>query len=236
MRTGYYQWLGLAGVVLASAVTIALLEHRRWPLGFDGGLSVALRETLGGAAFAVALIGGADAMILALGGAAHAIGKGFPGGELLTVFLPAAVHEELLFRGYPYQKLRRRFPRAAMIAMSLLFAALHLGNRSVTWLALTNIFLGGVILALAFERFQRLWLPIGLHLVWNLMSGPILGYEVSGYRPEQTLLTTSVAPLPLITGGSFGIEGSVMMTVGEALAVGVLLAWGRTRIQTQNAE
>ena len=48
--------------------------------------------------------------------------------ELIAVFLPAVLHEELLFRGYPFQKLLRWSPRFAILVVSLIFAGLHAGH------------------------------------------------------------------------------------------------------------
>ena len=55
---------------------------------------------------------------------------------------------------------------------------------------MANLILAGVLLALAYERYERLWFPIGIHIAWNVASGPILGYDVSGYVPSQTVLRT----------------------------------------------
>ena len=46
----------------------------------------------------------------------------------------------------------------------------------------------GVMLALAYLVYERLWFPIGLHLAWNIFSGPILGYDISGYIPAESVL------------------------------------------------
>jgi membrane protease YdiL (CAAX protease family) len=92
----------------------------------------------------------------------------------------------------------------------------------VTHLGLLNIFLGGVLLGLAYARWERLWFPIGLHLAWNLMTGPILGHEVSGYESMHTLFIEKGEGATWITGGEFGLEGSAWMTVIEVTAIGLL--------------
>jgi hypothetical protein len=68
---------------------------------------------------------------------------------------------------------------------------------------------------LAYERYQRLWFPIGIHFVWNVLSGPILGYGVSGYVAETAVFRTIGSGPLLVTGGAFGIEGSVWMAAAE---------------------
>ena len=98
---------------------------------------------------------------------------------------------------------------------SIVFAALHATNRGISAIAIINLIIAGVLLALAYERYQRLWFPIGIHFVWNLLSGPILGYGVSGYAAETTVFRTIGSGPLLVTGGAFGIEGSVWMAVAE---------------------
>ena len=216
------QWSAAIAVIVATALTIVIWERRRWPLGLTAPPLTAARELGGGMLFACVLIGAADLLIIATTDLFHRRGTGFPWGELLIVYIPAVLHEELLFRGYPYQKLRAWHRGLAILLTSALFMALHMGNDAVTPLALTNIFLGGVLLALAYERRESLLFPIGLHLAWNLASGPILGYQVSGYVSAVSLLITDGAGRPSLTGGAFGIEGSIFMTVVECAAIAVL--------------
>src|SRR6266545_2549216 len=128
----------------------------------------------------------------------------------------------------------RQVRGGAMGITSLTFAALHAGNRGVTALAIANLFLAGVLLALAYERYERLWFPIGINLNWNVLSGPILGFGVSGYVARATLLRTTGTGPAWITGGIFGIEGSVWMGIVEICAI-VLLARNAER-RMQNAE
>jgi membrane protease YdiL (CAAX protease family) len=224
VRFPFIQWTGLICVTAATLVTVGLVERWRWPLGLFVPPRLASRDFLVGIAFGVALIGSCALLVVLTTDVRHGLGRGFPWGELALVFLPAVVHEELLFRGYPFQKLVAGNRIFAVVFVALVFAALHAGNSAVTPLALANIFLGGILLGLAYLRFQRLWFPIGLHLAWNLMTGPILGHEVSGYISEETVLTESGHGPWWLSGGEFGIEGSVLMTAVELAAIGLLLS------------
>ena len=211
-----FQWVALGSACVATVATIALWHHGQWDLGLSPRF--APRELAIGALFAVALIGGADLLIMAVTPLRHIRGHGFPVVDTFAVFIPGALHEELVFRGYPYQIVRQFNRPLAMVASSLVFAGLHGWNSDVTTLALVNIFLGGVILALAYERYRRLWMPIGLHFAWNMLSGPILGYDVSGFTPGKSLLVAVVQGPAILTGGEFGIEGSIVLTVLEIAA------------------
>ncbi|HKR65703.1 MAG TPA: CPBP family intramembrane glutamic endopeptidase, partial [Thermoanaerobaculia bacterium] len=123
---------------------------------------------------------------------------------------------------YPFQTLYRRNATFAILCVAAIFAALHLGNDAVTMLGILNVFLGGILLGLAYARYERLWLPIGLHLAWNVMTGPVLGHEVSGYHSARTIFVERGGGAAWITGGEFGLEGSAWMTL-VALAANVLM-------------
>lgn len=220
----FIHWIGLIAVTAATLFTVALIERGKWPLGFFVRPALASRDFLIGLAFGAAFIGSCALLVILTTEVRHGRGSGFPWGELALVFIPAVVHEELLFRGYPFQKLLGANRTFAVVFVALVFAALHAANDAVTTLALANIFLGGVLLGLAYLRFQTLWFPIGLHLAWNLMTGPILGHEVSGYESAESVLTESGHGPWWLSGGEFGIEGSALMTLVELVAIALLLS------------
>ena len=217
------QWVSLLSVCAATIGTIGILEHGRWPLGVFVPPALAAGELLFGCGAAVLLIGAADGLVMLTTRLRHVAGNGFPWLELVAVFLPAVFHEELLFRGYLFQKLWRTHRLGAVLFSSVVFAALHAGNNAVSLLALVNLFFAGILLALAYARYERLWFPIGIHLGWNLLSGPILGYNVSGYVSSATVLRTVGRGSPWLTGGMFGIEGSVWIVVVELAGIAMLL-------------
>jgi membrane protease YdiL (CAAX protease family) len=203
----WFQWIALLSVCVATGATIAIWEHGRWALGLRTSSLLGAKELLLGIAFGALLVGIADGLVMVSTPLRHLPGSGIPWRELMIVFLPAVLHEELLFRGYLFQKVRTWNRRVAIVIVSLLFAALHLWNDDITVLAITNIYLGGIRLSLAYER---------------LMSGPILGYEVSGFRPDASVLAVTGEGPMLLTGGKFGIEGSVWMTLVELSGIAVL--------------
>lgn len=218
------QWGRLLSAVVATVISIRVLDRGRWDVGLAAPPAIAAREFFFGLAAGIALIGVCALLVVLTTEVRHGKGSGFPWGELLIVFLPAVVHEELFFRGYPFQKLVQGNRAFAILFGALFFAVLHANNSSVTNLALLNIFLGGVLLGLGYLIYRRLWFPIGLHLAWNLMTGPVLGHEVSGYKSFRSILTESGHGPWWLSGGEFGIEGSVLMTVVELVAIG-MLAW-----------
>lgn len=223
LRLPLVQWSAFLSACVASAATIAIWERGAFDLGVFVSPRLATRDFALGSVWGVVLIGSC-AILVSLSSDIHHAWRGlFPWRELAALYIPAAVHEELLFRGYLFQKLVRWNRMFAIVFGALVFAWVHAGNNAVTPLALVNIFLGGLLLGLAYLRFERLWFPIGLHLSWNLMTGPILGDEVSGFDNTQSLLAESGKGVVWITGGEFGLEGSVWATVVELVAIALLV-------------
>lgn len=213
------QWIALAAVCVATVATRRLF-HDPTPAGFSARPARAAKHFAAGALLASLIVAVADLLAVATGDVARSWSGAVDPLELVAIFVPAAVHEELLFRGYPFQTLARWGGSAAVAISSVLFAVLHAGNDAVSAVALANIALAGVLLALAvLAAAGSLWFPIGIHLAWNVASGPVLGHEVSGYQPRSTLFIIRDGGPVIVTGGEFGIEASIWMTVVEVAAI-----------------
>lgn len=130
----------------------------------------------------------------------------------LVLILFSAIGEEVLFRGFPLQRLEETFgPAAAVLTTSLLFGWAHAGNLSVTWVALLNTFLWGVVFGCAWLKTRDLWLPIGLHVGWN-WTLPLLGVQLSGFTLEVTGYRL-VGGGTLWDGGAYGPEAGLITTL-----------------------
>lgn len=140
----------------------------------------------------------------------------------LLFFLLVAVTEEVMLRGFVLGRMlsagMNRF--MALFLSSALFSAMHLFNPNFALLPFVNILLAGCLLGASFLYTRNLCFPVVLHWFWNWLQGPVLGYEVSGMDSGETLLTLRLTGSDLLTGGSFGFEGSLLCTV--LLVVGTL--------------
>jgi membrane protease YdiL (CAAX protease family) len=144
-----------------------------------------------------------------------------------AILMGGAVNEELLFRGYPFQRLVEGWgPVITVAVFSGLFGLAHLHNPNPTLLSTVNTMLAGVVLAVSYLRTRGLWLPIGLHFAWNFWMAPVLGFPVSGIELKLRLLTAQVGEPQWLTGGSYGPEGSILCTV---VLVGATLWLARTK-------
>lgn len=144
-------------------------------------------------------------------------------GGLVGLLAPAALAEEVIFRGLALVVLARAFGRwPAVVAMAALFAAAHLFNPGITLTGVANITLAGVFLGLVFYLPGGLWAATGAHLGWNL-SLAALAAPVSGLPlPVPGIDYAPGGPLWL-TGGGFGPEGGVIATLALLTAI-VLVA------------
>lgn len=131
----------------------------------------------------------------------------------LGLLLMIALSEELIFRGYVLRNLMKSFNKwIALVISAVLFSIVHYSNQGVPAVGIINTFLGGLVLGISFILSRSLWMPIFFHLSWNFIQGPVLGFRVSGLSFESVLSIESSGP-PLVTGGEYGFEGSVICTV-----------------------
>ena len=134
-----------------------------------------------------------------------------------------AFSEELVFRGYVLSNLLESFSNKwiALLLSALCFAIFHFSGPGLTPLAFANLFLAGILLGVNYIYTRNLWFSFFLHLSWNFFLGPLLGSHVSGLN-MPTLLQTEIKGDWLITGGDFGIEGSVINTALSLVTILVL--------------
>lgn len=186
-----------------------------------------LRETLVGFGFGAALI--------ALGVLAIAIladisfrtqfdALGWTNTAVLFWMLGfAAFNEEMIFRGYPFQRLVEGAGRViAILILSALFGAAHLGNPNASIIGIINTILVGVMFAVAYLQTRSLWFVWGIHFGWNFVLGVGFGLPVSGID-MSTVVKGQVEGHMWVTGGAYGLEASLTATflilLGLALVV-----------------
>lgn len=148
-------------------------------------------------------------------------------GKTVAVLAPAALAEEVLFRGVPLVLLARALGRGtAIVAISVLFALAHITNPNATLLALGNIALAGIFLGLAFYAPGGIWTAFGAHLGWNSLLA-CLDTPVSGVPFEIPMLDYNAGTPAWLTGGVFGPEGGLAATLALTAAIVVLAPLAR---------
>lgn len=187
----------------------------------------ALPELAAGLALGFVLFSATMAILWAMG-VYHPAGWGSAKvlAEPLALAVLAGILEELLFRGILFRLSSRIVGTwGALIFTSALFGLAHLGNKGATLSSGIAIMLeAGVLLGAAYVVTQRLWFPIGLHIAWNFTEGSVFGMQVSGNSTATGLVRGSLAGPPLLTGGAFGPEASIVAVL-ICLAVAIFLLY-----------
>ena len=159
------------------------------------------------------------------------------GSGLFLVLLFSATNEELIFRGYPFQKLVQSLgPPGAVAVSSACFGLAHLGNPHHTWISTVNTMLVGIPLSIAYLRTRGLWMPVGIHFAWNYVQGFLLGLPVSGLTFSHSLLKAQVHDGTWLTGSDYGPEGGLLATVVIVVAGVCLFLSPRIRINERMRE
>ncbi len=214
----------IAATVLAATVVVTRF-YDRLPLAW-AGIGVhrwTLRELGQGAALGLTIALLAWLATAATGSTRPAAASASHIAYLLVWFVAGAAAEELVFRGYLFQRLIEILgATAATLLVAALFAYAHAGNPHATTLSTINTFLGGVFFALGFIRTGSLWFPLASHVVWNFTLAAT-GLPVSGIDFGTGLLQTGGAPA-LIGGGPYGPEAGLATTVAMALGIAALAA------------
>ena len=131
----------------------------------------------------------------------------------LFLFAFVSLNEEIAIRGYILQNLSSSFNKYLALALSsVVFMIMHLGNPNMSIIPLLNLFLAGLFLGIYCIHRKNLWFPIGAHFTWNYFQGPVFGFEVSG-NEVNSIFIQNIDGSDLITGGQFGFEGSIILTV-----------------------
>ncbi|MFY2563842.1 lysostaphin resistance A-like protein [Corallococcus terminator] len=146
--------------------------------------------------------------------------------------LGVALFEETLFRGYAFQRaLRGLGPNWTQLVFAVVFCLAHsfpdMAGGALA-VAMTNILLAGWLLGLCYLRTGGLALPVGVHLGWNGMLA-LLGFGVSGEESKGAWTPVFHDRPEWLTGGSYGLEASIVSIVVLSLFTLALVRWKGSR-------
>ena len=149
----------------------------------------------------------------------------------LFAFLVQGMSEEFIFRGYLMTTVGANHSTVTAISVSAVtFGCAHLANPGVTPLAFINLILYGVFAALYMIYFDDIWGVCGIHSLWNFSQGNIFGISVSGTSKSESFVRTyQKSSNAALTGGKFGIEGSIFTTIVLAAGITIMLVLHQRR-------
>jgi len=222
--------LGLAGVAFASWL-LSLIERRR--IGVYGIGRLRLTDFLLGSlsgltslSLLIGLLSAGNYLVFdsrALNGPIVAI----YGIAWLITYLIVGLLEEYLNRGYLQYTLTRGLMSLgervsathsreiafgiAAVAVSTLFAAGHLFNPGESAVGIIATFLLGIVFSYALWRTGSLWWAIGFHMFWDWAQSFLFSVPDSGALSAGRLFQSHPRGDQLLSGGSVGPEGSLLV-------------------------
>jgi len=150
--------------------------------------------------------------------------------EWAVVFLLVGLFEEFLFRGYLQFTIalgvshivRRIFPEnnhthaisfwiTAFLLSVCLFASTHVANHGETLLGIASVAVVGTVFVFSLWRTGSLWWAIGFHSAWDWAQSYLYGTPDSGTLSQGRLLASHPVGSRLLSGGTDGPEGSVLV-------------------------
>ena len=196
-----------------------------WTLGFER--AGALRKYARG--FAIGLLAfGASVAILGTSGLTsldHVEGAAVGGILIVLVgWIVQGASEEILTRGWLLNVIAARYrPWLGVLTSVIVFSLLHGLNPNIGPLPLLNLVLFALFAGLYMLWEDGLWGIAAFHSAWNWAQGNLFGMQVSGNEAGATLLQMKVAAgADLMTGGGFGPEGGLAVTIVMLAALGLV--------------
>jgi len=221
----------VATIAVVHAAYLAYVRHLEGRAATEFAATGAAKELALGAMIGAVIFSLAIAVLFAAGW--YSVVGTNPWASALAPLLAAAgaaYMEELVVRGILFRNLEEMLGSWLALAITAaLFGFAHLANPNATLTGALAIALeAGVLLGAAYMATRRLWLAMGIHFAWNFVQGGIFGVAVSGVASNGILRGELHGPV-LLTGGSFGVEGSLVAVIVCLAAAAPLLAIARRR-------
>jgi uncharacterized protein len=130
----------------------------------------------------------------------------------VSMALSSAIFEELVFRGVLFRVVEEWLGSWISLAVSsFVFGFMHLLNPAATLMGALFISIeAGLLLAAAYMLTRRLWMSMGFHVSWNYTQSGIFSGIVSGGDADPGLFKSVIQGPLVMTGGSFGLESSLI--------------------------
>lgn len=210
-----------------------------WTLGYE--IKDAFKQYARGFLFGMLMFVGSVAILSVFGsvtfeqGDSSKQGIAAISGVVLVLFgwIIQGGAEEVLIRGWVLPVIGARYkPWIGLLVSSLIFALLHGLNPNLSPIALINLALFGVFAGLYAMREGSMWGISALHSVWNWVQGNFFGFQVSGTDADGgTLINLMETGEDWLTGGAFGPEGGIAVTVVLLIGMAVVLFWKEEKIK-----
>ncbi len=140
-------------------------------------------------------------------------------------FVVQGMSEEFLFRGFLLNSIGGAgyHTMLAVMITSVGHAFSHGLNNGFGFFTFFNLIIINLFFTLYMILFDNIWGVCALHSVWNFTQGNIFGISVSGNEEMDSVMrATAISGNDIITGGKFGIEGSIFTTAAVTVCIIVI--------------
>lgn len=219
-----FKLLTFLGILIVTVFWGIVVERSKWQaLGFFK--KDAFKEFGKGYLFGIILLTGC-VLIMMLFGSVKITGFVFSPKILLSFIMIALAWiiqssaEEVLTRGWLLSSVSaKNSVHIGVMVSSLFFVAVHLGNNAISILPVLDLFLFSLLAALYMIRQNSIWGVCGIHSAWNCFQGSVFAFRVSGHTIETAFIQVETMGPTWLSGGDFGVEGSIVSVIVQLLIV-----------------
>lgn len=241
-RVEAYPWITMVSIAGALTLALRFVDHAPWRNVALDTSAWRVRTLAVGLALGTCSIGGTFALLW-ISGAVHFSSVSTSLGvsldplstdnvvwssaswsatalRLAAFLAPAALWEELLFRGYLWTVAEDAGGvRLARWSTAVAFGAVHLMNPGANVISTALVVLAGFCLGAIRERSGSLAAAWMAHFAWNWVMAALLHVPVSGVPFDTPGYRTTITGPAWWTGGSWGPEGgaAALLVLGTAL-------------------
>ena len=156
--------------------------------------------------------------------------------SFLLIFIAVLIQsaaEEMICRVVVYQRLLRRYgkPVLAVLANAAFFAVFHMLNPGITFLAVLNIFIYGILFSAVAVCLDSPWAAMATHATWNFCQNIILGLPNSGFVLPYSVfkLDASTAVDSFAYSVNFGLESTITTSIILLTVTVLIVCWSKKR-------
>lgn len=135
-------------------------------------------------------------------------------------FMIQGLYEELVFRGlFLTSMIRKNSVLVSIVVSSIFFGITHSLNNGFQIMALVNLVILGTFESIYMLKTDNIWGVSAIHGMWNFTQGNICGFNISGMNRTESVLFIRGTGTEILSGGNFGIEGSLYATMGLVIVI-----------------
>ena len=130
----------------------------------------------------------------------------------IIVFIIQPFAEEIYTRGWIIPLFSKNYSvTIAIVVSTIFFVSGHMGNNGFNIIAIINLILISILLAILFLKIDNIWICCAFHSACNFTQSYLLGFNVSGIDTSSIAHFTQSAP-NILNGGTFGPEAGLIAT------------------------